>query len=302
MMRKEGLCLAEVDNNSELESNPELESNSELKSNPELKRLYDAAFEELRTANLMDDEYARIFFEDNIRDTQVLLRIIMNKPDLLVKSVNVQHQYSGNEELRSAIFDVYAVDSEGTQYDIEVQKESGGATPYRAAFNSAVMTANSLKKGEPHIALAERHSVVIFITLHDVMKGNMPVYTVGRVCFETGKHFDDGTAIIYVNTAHKDYSTAIGKLIHDFRCYRPKEMYIPEFAETAARVYRVKGGKYMKSLDAIREYGEREGMAKERKNIALGFIQLGQVALEDIARICSMTLQQVQDLAATLKS
>ncbi len=214
----------------------------------------------------------------------------------------MQHQYSGNEELRSAIFDVYAVDSEGTQYDIEVQKESGGATPYRAAFNSAVMTANSLKKGEPHIALAERHSVVIFITLHDVMKGNMPVYTVGRVCFETGKHFDDGTAIIYVNTAHKDYSTAIGKLIHDFRCYRPKEMYIPEFAETAARVYRVKGGKYMKSLDAIREYGEREGMAKERKNIALGFIQLGQVALEDIARICSMTLQQVQDLAATLKS
>ncbi len=65
----------------------------------------------------------------------------------------------------------------------------------------------------------------------------------------------------------------------------------------------------MKSLDAIREYGEREGiakgkaegMAKERKNIALSLVQLGQVALEDIARICSMTLQQVQDLAATLK-
>ena len=45
-----------------------------------------------------------------------------------------------------------------------------------------------------------------------------------------------------MNTAHKDYSTAIGKLIHDFRCYRPKEMYIPEVAETAGRIYRVKGG------------------------------------------------------------
>ena len=299
--------MTEIDR---LYDDSEIEINPELESNPELKRLYDDAFEEIRTAHLLDDDYARIFFEDNIRDTQVILRIIMNKPDLLVKSVNVQHQYSGNDDLRNAIFDVYAVDSEGTQYDIEVQKESGGASAYRAAFNSAVMTVHSLKKGEPHIALAERQSVVIFITMHDVLKGKLPLYTVKRMCLETGKQFDDGTAIIYVNTAHKDYSTAIGKLIHDFRCEKPKEMYIPEVAETAGRIYRDKGGNFMKSLDAIREYGKVEGMVQGRKDgkieerrlIAIGLIKDGLYALDKIAVLCSMTLKQVQELAISLNA
>ena len=191
---------ADFENNPELESNSELEelyTNPELETNPKLRKLYDDAFEEFRTVNLMDDDYSRIFFEDNIRDMQVILRIIMNKPDLVVVSVKVQQQFSGNDGLRSVIFDVYAVDSDGTQYDIEIQKESGGATTFRAAFNSAVMTVNSLKKGEPHVALAERHSLVIFIMMHDVLKGGLPLYTVKRVCLETGKQFDDGTAIIY---------------------------------------------------------------------------------------------------------
>ena len=69
----------------------------------------------------------------------------------------------------------------------------------------------------------------------------------------------------------------------------------------------------MKSLDAIREYAEAEGMAEGlaegrtegrlevRRQIALALIQDGLYTFDDIARICSMTLQQVQELAATLK-
>ena len=278
-----------------------------------LKDLYSKAQMELKNPDLLDDGYARIFFRDNIRDTQTVLRTIMGKPELIVKSVTIQQKFSADDDLRGAIFDVYAVDSDGTQYDIEVQKESGGATPYRASFNSAIMTVNSLMKTEQHSELAKRQNVVIFITLHDVLKGKLPLYTIKRTCLETGREFHDGTSIIYVNTAHKDYTTAIGKLIHDFRCKKPEEMYSQEFAETAGRIYVSKGGKIMKSLDAIRDYclacgreegiaeGEAKGEAKAANSIALALIRLGQNALEDIAKVCNLSLQQVQELAATIQ-
>ena len=266
--------------------------------------------EETRFINLMDDGYAQIFFYDNTRDTQIILRTIMNKPDLEVKSVEIQKRFFGPDSSHSVVFDVYAVDSDGTQYDIEIQNDSEGASPYRAAFNSAMLTVNTLMKREHHTELARRERVVIFITLHDVLKGNLPVYTIKRKCIETGRIFEDGASIIYVNTAHKDYTTAIGKLIHDFRCRKPEELYSQEFAETTSRIYKDKGGKYMKSLDAFEARitatteARVTAMAEARvsKNIALELLKLGQNALEDIARICHMSLEQVQELAASIKA
>ena len=199
------------------------------------------------------------------------------------------------------IFDVYAVDSDGTQYDIEIQNDSEGANAYRAAFNSAMLTVNTLVKHERYSKLARRERVVIFITLHDVLKGNLPVYTIERICKETGKDFHDGESIIYVNTAHKDYTTAIGKLIHDFRCRKPEELYSQEFAETTGRIYKDKGGKYMKSLDAFEARIEAMTESRVITTIAVNLLKAGKLALEDIADACGMTLQQVQELAATIQ-
>ena len=39
----------------------------------------------LRTSTLMDDFYMRLFFRDNIPCVQLVLRIIMNKDDLIVR-------------------------------------------------------------------------------------------------------------------------------------------------------------------------------------------------------------------------
>ena len=266
--------------------------------------------EEARFVRLMNDEYAQIFFDDNIRDIQTILRIIMDKPDLEVKSVKIQEALYGSDDSHSVIFDVYAVDSDGTQYDIEIQRKSAGANPYRASFNCAMMTVNSLKKNERYSNLAKHKQVVIFITLHDVMKKNLPLYTIKRTCLETGEEFSDGTCIIYLNTAHKDYTTAIGRLIHDFRCSKPEELYSKDFAETASRIYRNEGGKLMKTVKAIEARGEARGKAigeaigeaRGIAKVAMNLLKAGKFALEDIAEACNMTLQQVQELAASVKA
>lgn len=102
---------------------------------------------ETEEANLLDDDYARIFFTDNIECVQKMLQIIMEKPFLQVKNSDVQQDIDGPDGSRSIRLDVYAVDSDGTQYDIEIQNKPSGAVPQRARLNSAMLDVHSLKPG-----------------------------------------------------------------------------------------------------------------------------------------------------------
>lgn len=71
------------------------------------------------------------------------------------------------------------------------------------------MDANLTQKGDAYNALNETY--VIFITEHDVLKKNLPIYHVDRIIRETGEDFGDEAHIIYVNSQIKDESQ-LGRL------------------------------------------------------------------------------------------
>ncbi len=75
---------------------------------------------------------------------------------------------------------------------------------------------------------------VIFIIEHDVLKGGKPLHTIDRHVRETGQDFGDGAHIIYVNGEMREGDTALARLMHDFFCADPEEMYYPEQARTVA--------------------------------------------------------------------
>ncbi len=255
---------------------------------------------EFQSLTLMDDSYMRLFFRDNIPCVQLVLRIIMNKDDLIVKSAKVQQVMRGSEGTHYVRLDVYAVDSENKYYDIEVQNDSSGASPQRARYNSAMIDANILKTGEPYSLLKERESVVIFITENDVLGDDEPIYMIERVIKKTGRRFNDGTHIVYVNSSKQNTSTALGKLMHDFRCAKAEDMLYPLLSDRA-RAF--KGGDTMNVLDRMEQEaelrGEAKGEMKASENIALNLIKAGKLALDEIAKVCSLTLQRVQELAKT---
>lgn len=91
----------------------------------------------------------------------------------------------------------------------------------RARFNSSLMDANILLTGDDTESLPE--NFVIFITEHDVIGGNVPVYHIDRVIRETGSLAGDGSHILYVNGAWRDESP-VGRLMHDFSCTDPDDM------------------------------------------------------------------------------
>lgn len=257
--------------------------------------------ERIQRATLMDDPYMQVFFEDNIPCVQLVLRIIMDKDDLVVKSVDVQRVMRTGDTSRYVRLDVYAVDSENKHYDIEVQNDSIGASPQRARYNSAMIDANILKKGEPYSLLKERESIIIFITDKDVLGDNEPVYRIERVITKTGKRFNDGTHIVYVNSSVQDLNTSLGKLMHDFKCAKAEEMFYHEVADRTLIVKgKMKGGsKNMGVWQEMKAEAIAEGEAKASENIAVNLIKAGKLALDEIANVCSLTLQRVQELAKT---
>ncbi|MBQ7577376.1 MAG: hypothetical protein IJT21_03800 [Synergistaceae bacterium] len=281
-------------------------------------------FKKLKNATLMNDEFMTLFFRINPECIQFMLRIIMNKYDLIVQEARVQHEMEGAHGTRAVKYDIFATDSKGTRYDIEFQKESSGASPYRARFNIAILDANSLQPGEKHNLLRERQSAVIFITQKDYFKRDRPLYSFPRFDPETGINLNDGSTIIYVNGSYNNIDTALGKLIHDFNCSHSSEALYTEFAgaltnmeskgeeevmsvideivdeaRAEARAEAIAEGEAKGKAEGIAQ-GKAQGIAQGIKDTALNLIRMGVLAFNQIAEACNLSLAQVQELAKSI--
>lgn len=261
--------------------------------------------EQLRAENLakisgfrlMDDTYMNAFFNGQPELVQFVLRIIMNKEHLIVKSVRTQKPLKSIQG-RSITLDVDAVDEDGTRYDIEVQQESKGAKPKRARFHSSMMDSDALMPTDDFEKLPETY--VIFITSKDYWKKEKPIYTVNRYIEELDMlPFEDEAHIIYVNGEYVN-DTAIGKLMHDFKCAQPSEMYYPNLAERASYLKDTKGG--YDDMCQIMEESCKEYAKQKAYQIAMNLIRMGVLSEEDIAKATNLMLEEVKELAKIVKT
>ncbi len=213
----------------------------------------------IRGLRLIDDDFMTACFSDNTECAQLVLRIILDKPDLVVKSVQTQRFYK-NLQGRSVCLDIVAEDSENRQYDIEIQRADKGAGFRRARRNSALMDAQVQDAGLYGEKLPE--SYVIFITENDIIGEGKPLYEIERTIRDSEKRFDDGSHIIYVNGDHRDSGTALGRLMHDFFCTDPASMHYEELAERAWYFKNDEEGvtKVGRFADEMREEGRVEAI------------------------------------------
>lgn len=173
---------------------------------------------------LFDDDFMSLVFDRNTEVAQFLLNTIFARNDMEVIEVIGQRDYK-NPVVggRCITIDIYAVDSSGKIYDIEVQRSDSGAIPQRARFHSAMVDTRMLKQKQGFKEIKD--SYIIFITQSDVIGDGLPLYHIERMIQESDKCFGDGSHIIYVNGAYKNDDTAIGRLVHDFGCVRSADMY-----------------------------------------------------------------------------
>ena len=182
--------------------------------------------EKIKQLRLMDDMFFNSCFDGNIPCMEVVLRAVMGNDRLCVTKVITQ-QSVPNPYGRAVRFDALATDGE-TVYDVEIQRSDEGAIPRRARFNSSMIDSREVSKGTLFPDLPETY--VIFITEHDVWKRGKPLYTVRRTFEDTEEIFDDGAHILYVNGEYQSESP-LGRLMHDFFCIDPNDMYSDVLAE-----------------------------------------------------------------------
>ena len=192
----------------------------------ELEQKKSRYLEKIKQLRLMDDTFFNSCFDGNIPCMEVVLRAVLGNDRLRVTEVITQ-QSVPNLYGRAVRFDALATDGE-TIYDIEIQRSDEGAMPRRARFNSSMIDSREVSKGTLFPDLPETY--VIFITEHDVWKREKPLYTVRRTFEDTEEVFNDGTHVLYVNGECQSESP-LGRLMHDFFCSDPNDMYSDVLAE-----------------------------------------------------------------------
>jgi predicted transposase/invertase (TIGR01784 family) len=192
------------------------------------EQLHAEDLERLHRFRPIDDTFMRSLFRDNAPLAQFVLRIIMEKPDLVLTDYETQADMKRVTGARSVCLDVYATDGAGKKYDIEVQRADKDAGAYRARYISSVMDVENLDEGSDFTDLPD--TCVIFITENDYYKLGEPVYVIQNMNTTTSQLFGDGRYILYVNGENRD-NTELGKLMHDFNCADPDEMYFKILAD-----------------------------------------------------------------------
>lgn len=248
----------------------------------------------IRVSNmtLMSDVLFNAFMNENIECMEYVLRIIMDKEDLQVMRVEIQHSVP-NPFSRGVRYDVFAKDDQGNDYDIEVQQADSGAVPKRGRYNSSMMDYMSLDKNQDWDSLPKTY--VIFITENDVLGGDLPIYHINRRIDEmNGALYGDESQIIYVNGAYRvkdgEAKTALTSLIDDFHCVNPDDMDSQLLAD---RMRQIKNSEEEMSnmCKAMEEYAA-EKLAEEKKATIIGLIKEG-FNIEGIARAVKMSVDQV---------
>ena len=257
---------------------------------------------EIKRFRLMDDTFMSKCFENAPECIELILQIVLGKKDLKVIKSQTEYPIKSLQG-RGVRFDVFARDSEGREYDIEIQRAKEGAEPKRARYNSALMDANALKSGEDCGKL--RDTYVIIIAENDVMGEGQELYIYDRTERKSGKRLGDGTHIIYVNGATRSTSE-IGKLVHDLLCRDATEMYFDVFRKRVSEFKNSEEGRhYMcEAMERIKFEGKAEGKAEGRRETmfatAKRMLKSGMLALKDIAKFSGLSLAQVKKLQAQM--
>ena len=193
------------------------------------ERRHEEDLQRIRGFRLMDDDFMSACLADNPEDTELILRIILDDKGLVVTESKTQYLIKSLSG-RDVWLDVKAKDAKGRHMNIEIQNDDRGATPKRARYHSSVLDSSILKSGQEFDDLPETY--VIFITENDVLRGNQPIYHIDRRVAEMDfDPFGDQEHIIYVNAAKDNSETELGKLMHDFKCINPDDMYFKKLAE-----------------------------------------------------------------------
>ena len=255
---------------------------------------------------LLDDEFMSAAFSGDIKTTQLLIRILLNRNDLIVTKSMTQVQKT-NLFGKSVKLDIVAEDIFKTEYNIEIQRADSGAGARRIRYHQAMLDNHTLSKGGTFKDLPNLY--IIFILEHDIFERSLPVYRVYKtlnIQDDSGNNlpFDDDCNIMYINGEYKG-DDPLGKLMHDFSTSNADEMFYTELADRMRFLKQDEEGIEMASK-IVEEYGDIRAAEALQQGIQQGAQQKAietarnfkakNVDINIIAECTGLSVEEVQKL------
>lgn len=166
----------------------------------------------LKDLNLLD----RFLFAEAMEDPQIskeILEIILEHPLVLEQLPQTEKEKRKSPLQRFVRLDVWAIDTEGTVYDAEVQKRNTYNLPRRSRLYQGMIDSDLLPPGVVDFNKLN-DTYVILISPFDLFGHNRYRYTFQMKCLEIpGLYLNDGATRIFLNTRGNDPRDVTPELI-----------------------------------------------------------------------------------------
>ena len=116
---------------------------SQIELSAQINAELDKAIDDL---TLFDDDLMSRVFDCNIEAAELLLKIILQRDDIKVTRVKGQENMKSPYGGRDITLDIHVIDAEGTEFDVEVQRNVEGSHNRRARFHGSMMDIRMLRK------------------------------------------------------------------------------------------------------------------------------------------------------------
>ena len=225
-------------------------------------RIKERLVKEAGKFNLLSNIFMSVALGDKAA-CQHVLRILLGIEDLVVWEVRTQYRIS-KQTSHDAILDILAEDSEGTLYQIEIQREDTIDHARRTRFYGSMVDSEYLMKGKTYRELPDVY--LLYISETDLWKQGHLEYPVEKRFKNTRLAYEDGLHIIYINAAIDDGS-AKAKLMKYFRTADPNDMSQGELSKWVHYLKCEEGGQEIMCEVSERIYsmGLEEGIAEGRE-------------------------------------
>lgn len=259
--------------------------------------------EHIENLRPLDDEYMRCMFKDQRELAQFVLRILTGYKDLMVIDFETQKDMALIGGEKSPRFDLYAEDSQGNRYDVEVQRRDSNDLLDRARYNFSIMERESIDAGQDYDEKHKNH--VIYVMEKDIYGDGKPFHrhidididqSGGRSLDEFTKTDEIGSKMFVSGEYRGDDD--LGRLMHDFNCSRADDMYLKPLAnrtwflkETRERVDIMS-----KDFEEYIEKERKEAIQQNNTEMAEKMLLDGTLPPEKIALFTNISISEVHNL------
>ena len=268
---------------------------------------------ELDRLVLFDDFVFSYAFRNDRDAIQLILSCILGmEKGLEVEDVRIQESVKSLDS-HSVRFDILARGTDGSLFDVEIQKTNKKDIRKRASFYMSVLTNSNLEAGEENYdELRDRY--VIFICDWDVAKRGEPLYTF-EYMMNDGTPLGDGGTIIFANASYRG-DDDLTKLFEDLKQADPSKMHYGALQKSLEKIRTDKETRIQmstefeeffarnnreiseKAMAKGRAEGLAEGRAEVRAEIAATLLKEKLLSPEEIERIIGLPIDQVSEVAS----